>query len=53
MIGNFTTRDIIDCAVKLYDEEGFSRSDIRFFLECWLRLGAEFDLESVFDLIVG
>lgn len=50
----FTTQDVIDMGVELYDEKGFTRENVRTFLQCLLDNGkAEFDLERVYDLIVG
>ena len=54
MKGTFTTQDVIDMGVELYDDKGFTRENIRIFLQCLLDNGkADFDLERVFDLIVG
>lgn len=50
----FTTQDVIDMAAELYDSKGFSRGNIRIFLQTLLDNDmASFDLERVFDLIVG
>ena len=53
----FTTQDVIDMALKLYDEEGFTRANIRTFLKVlvdnnkWDAPGDTF--ERVYDMIVG
>ena len=53
----FTTQDVIDMASKLYDDEGFTRENIRIFLKVLMDNGkwdAPGDtLERVYDLIVG
>lgn len=50
----FTTQDVIDMGADLYDNKGFTRESIRLFLSALLDNGcAEFDLERVYDLIVG
>ena len=52
-----TTQDVIDICARLYDNGGFSRTDIRFLLERWRDTSCwqatESDIERVFDLIVG
>lgn len=53
----FTTQDCIDMASKLYDENGFTRENIRGFLTALRENGhweatAE-DLDRVYDLVVG
>lgn len=53
----FTTQDVIDMASELYDDKGFTRSDIHIFLKV-LKDNNKWDasqetLERVFDLIVG
>lgn len=51
---HYTTQQVIDIASKLYDERGFSRLDIRIYLETVLDLGqANFDIDRIYDLIVG
>ena len=48
-----TLQEVIDLAVELYDDKGFSRSDIWIFLRALQALGSDFDLDRVFDLVVG
>ena len=53
----FTAQDIIDMGAKLFDEDGFSRADIRIFMNT-LRDNGMWDasadtFERVYDLIVG
>ena len=50
-----TIQNVIDAASDLYDNWGFGRARIRQFLEALLDSGKaeEFDIEAVFDLIVG
>lgn len=53
----FSTQDVIDMASKLYDNEGFTRANIRTFLKVlvdngkWDAPGDTF--ERVYDMIVG
>ena len=51
----FTTQQVIDMGAKLYDEEGFTRSQIRAWLTILVNNGwaEEFDTEAIYDLIVG
>lgn len=50
-----TTQNVIDAATDLYDNWGFGRARIRQFLQALLDGGKteEFDIEKVFDLVVG
>lgn len=53
----FTTQDVIDMASELYDDNGFTRENIRTFLKVlvdngkWDAPGDTF--ERVYDMIVG
>ena len=51
----FTTQQVINMGAKLYDEEGFTRSQIRMWLTILLNngLAEDFDIERMFDIIVG
>ena len=49
-----TTQDVIDIAVELYDNKGRSRGDIYFLLKQLKDSdAADFDIDRVFDLVVG
>lgn len=49
-----TVQDVIEMASDLYDNKGFSRSDVRIFLKVMIdKKGVDFDLERVYDLVVG
>lgn len=49
-----TVQDVVEIASDLYDNKGFTRSDIRIFLKVLIDTKkADFDLERVYDLIVG
>lgn len=49
-----TTQDVIDMASELYDKYFFTRREVKSFLRVLLDHGkANFDLDSVYDLIVG
>lgn len=51
---HYTTQQVIDMASRLYDTGTFSRLDIRIYLETVLDLRqAEFDIDRVYDLVVG
>lgn len=50
----FTTQEVIDMGADFYDNKGFTRTAIKVWLIGLLERGyAEFDLERIFDLIVG
>ena len=51
----FTTQQVINMGAKLYDEEGFTRSQIKAWLTILLNngLAEDFDIERMFDIIVG
>lgn len=50
----FTTQEVINKGADLYDNKGFLRQFIWEWLKSLLDNGsAEFDLERVYDLIVG
>lgn len=50
----FTTQEIIDMGAQLYDNGGFTRSQISLWLKALLEAGcAEFEFDRMFDLIVG
>lgn len=57
MDNKFTTQEVIEMASFLFDEEGYDREHIHFFLEKLKEIDmwdATADkLERVFDLIVG
>ena len=54
MIRKFTTQEVIDMGAKLYDEHGFTRPQIKRWLEALLDNElADFDLDMMFDIIVG
>ncbi len=53
-MGKFTTQEVINKGADMYDNLGYSRAFIKKWLEGLLRDGsAQFDLERIFDLIVG
>ena len=50
----FTTQEVIDIGSELYDNHSFTRDDILRFLNRLLDTRrADFDLERVYDIIVG
>jgi hypothetical protein len=50
----FTNQQVIDMGVALYATEGVTRATIRKWLEILLENKcAEFDIETMFDIIVG
>lgn len=50
----YSTQEVIDMAADLYDRGILTRVGVRRFLESLLDTGsAEFDLYSMYDLIVG
>ena len=51
---DFTTQDVIDIAVDLYDNKGFNRSEVYTFLRAIKAYGiVSFDIDRIFDLVVG
>lgn len=49
-----TTHQVIDISAELYDIKGYTREQIRVFLQALLDSGCvNFDMERMFDLIVG
>lgn len=50
----FTAQEVITMGAKLYDNEGFSRFEIRTFLDTLVEHElADIDVNRAFDLIVG
>ena len=53
-MNKLTTQDIIDIAVDLYENRGFTRQKILVFLQAVLDHEiATFDIDRIFDLVVG
>ena len=50
----FSTQDVINMGVKLYDDEGFTRENIKMWLTILVDSGlADVNVEEMFDIIVG
>ena len=50
----FTTQEVINMGADFYDNKGFTRAAVKVWLIGLLENGyAKFDLERIFDLIVG
>lgn len=54
MKAKFTTQEVIDMGADFYDNKGFTRAAIKQWLIGLLDNGlADFDLERMFDIIIG
>lgn len=52
----FTAQDLIDMGADLYDEKGFTRENVRKFLEILRdndKVEPGIDIDAIYDLIVG
>ena len=50
----FTTQEVINMGAELYEEKGFSREQIKFWLNALVNSDlADIDIERMFDIIVG
>ena len=52
-----TTQDVINMASNLFDNKGYTRADVRIFMNALVSYGmwnvSQDTLERVFDLVVG
>lgn len=54
MLRKFTAQEVIKMGAVLYDEHGFTRAQIKHWLELLFDNGCtDCDIDRVFDLIVG
>lgn len=48
----YTTQEVINMAADMYDNQGYSRGEIKAWLKALLDSGsAQFDLDRIFDII--